>query len=325
MPVQRMQRKQKIGSVTASILNVRPEPSTRKRPVGKLKRGTAVKILQKTNSWYKIQTERIEGFVHGDYVTIQEDNPTAGFLFEQEDLRTISLEPPGAERINIQPGFSYRQKVAARTWNGQGGLLNALSDIIEVDAAAAVAVLCVESRGRGFGPDGRMLIRFENHVFRRQWGKDHTDVFDAHFRFSLEKRWKNHEFREHTTEIWIRFHGNQKQEWRVLELARALNEPAAMRSISMGGPQIMGFNHPRIGYDSVREMFNAFQLDIRYQILGLFDFLKGPGTTSPMIEALQRKKFEIFASCYNGPGQAAQYGDLIEDYFEISNTLQVTA
>jgi hypothetical protein len=87
----------------------------------------------------------------------------------------------------------------------------------------------------------------------------------------------------------------------------------------------MGFNHPRIGYDSVREMFDAFQSDIKYQILGLFDFLKGPGTTSPMIEALQRKRFEIFASHYNGQGQAAHYGDLIEGYFEIFNGLRVSA
>jgi hypothetical protein len=322
MPTKRTQR---MGNVTASVLNVRPEPSTRKAPIGKLKRGTAVTILEKMNSWYKIRAERIEGFVHGDYVTIKEANPAAGFLCEQEDLRTMTLEPPDAERIDIQPGFSSRQKTVARTWNSQGGLLTALSDIIDVDTGAAVAVLCVESRGRGFSADGRMIIRFENHIFWRQWGKDHTDVFDDHFRFNPEKKWKNHEFRDHAAEPWARFHGNQNQEWRVLEFARALNEPAALRSISMGGPQIMGFNHPRIGYDSVREMFDAFQSDIKYQILGLFDFLKGPGTTSPMIEALQRKKFEVFASFYNGQGQAAQYGDLIEDYYGIFNALQVSA
>ena len=78
------------------------------------------------------------------------------------------------------------------------------------------------------------------------------------------------------------FHGNQNLEWQVFEFARNLNEPAAMRSISMGGPQIMGFNHSRIGYDSAREMFDTFQADIRYHVLGLFDFIKGSGTTSPL-------------------------------------------
>ena len=84
----------------------------------------------------------------------------------------------------------------------------------------------------------------------------------------------------------------------------------------------MGFNHSRIGYDSAKEMFDAFQTDIRYHILGMFDFIKGPGTTSPMIEALQRNNFQSFASYYNGPGQAARYGHLIESHFEDFNGLR---
>lgn len=120
----------------------------------------------------------------------------------------------------------------------------------------------------------------------------------------------------------MRFHGKQDQEWRVFEFARKLNEPAAMRSISMGGPQIMGFNHSRIGYDSAGEMFHAFESDIRYHVLGLFDYIKGSGTTSPMIEALQRNNFESFASYYNGPGQAAHYGHLIANHFEDFNDLR---
>ena len=99
----------------------------------------------------------------------------------------------------------------ARTWNGQGGLISTLSDFTEIDTSAAVAVLCVESRGKGFGSDGRIIIRF--------------------------------------------------------------------------------------------------------------DFIKGSGTTSPMIEALQRNNFEAFASYYNGPGQAAQYGHLIANHFEDFNDL----
>jgi hypothetical protein len=325
MPKERKPTKQKIGVVTASALNVRPEPSTKNPPIGQLKRGTIVNVLQQINSWYKIHTERIEGFVYGDYVRIQDDTPASGYLFELEDLRAISLEPPVNERIDTKPGFSRRQKVVAHTWNRLGGLLKALSDIIEVDTTAAVAVLCVESRGRGFGPDGRMIIRFENHVFWRQWGKNNQGVFDAHFRFDPVRRWTNHEFRENPDGSWNRFHGKQKQEWDVFEVARVLNEPAAMRSISMGAPQIMGFNHPRVGYDSVKGMFDAFQSEIRYQILGLFDFLKGSGATSPMIEALQRKRFEIFASYYNGQGQAARYGELIEERFDIFNALRAAA
>jgi len=50
MSVKSTQRK---GAVTASVLNVRPGPSTRKAPIGILNRGDAVTILERSNSWYK--------------------------------------------------------------------------------------------------------------------------------------------------------------------------------------------------------------------------------------------------------------------------------
>jgi hypothetical protein len=61
-------------------------------------------------------------------------------------------------------------------------------------------------------------------------------------------------------------------------------------------------------------MFTNFSTDIRFHILGLFNFLRGPGTTSNMIEALQRENYVQFASYYNGQGQAPVYGARIESY-----------
>ena len=322
MPTTNSKTMTKKGKVTASVLNVRRDPSTKRKPIAKLKRGATVQILESIGNWYQIKSGNTKGFVSGDYVVVHDHDPVSGYLFERDDLRETPLEPPEEERLGFQPGFSGRQKTVVRTWNGQGGLISTLSDFTEIDTSAAVAVLCVESRGQGFGSDGRMIIRFENHVFRRQWGKYNQDVFNAHFQYSSQKAWQNHKFRENPKGRWMPFHGKQNLEWRVFEFARNLNEPAAMRAISMGGPQIMGFNHSRIGYDSAKEMFAAFQTDIRYHVLGLFDFIKGPGTTSPMVEALQRNNFESFASFYNGPGQAARYGHLIESHFEDFNDLR---
>jgi len=101
-----------------------------------------------------------------------------------------------------------------------------------------------------------------------------------------------------------------------------LNEAAAIKSISMGLPQIMGFNHAAIGYDSASQMCDNFQTDIRYHVLGLFDFLRGAGTSSPMLQALQRNQFELFAAKYNGPGQAAKYGEWIEDHYALFRALK---
>ena len=196
---------------------------------------------------------------------------------------------------------------AGRLWNRFGGLLGELARRLEIDGASCAAVLFVESEGRFFGPDGRMVIRFENHRFWKYWGKSHPDRFHRHFRFGSKKRWEGHAFRREGERRWRRFHGRQEREWAAFGLARSFDETAAMLSISMGAPQILGENHGRIGYASVEEMFEAFSGSERSQILGLFDFLGGVNRGGPMVEALRRGDFFAFARLYNGPGRAAAY------------------
>ncbi|MDQ6982825.1 MAG: N-acetylmuramidase domain-containing protein, partial [Mariprofundus sp.] len=213
------------------------------------------------------------------------------------------------------------EKKVAKAWNDFGGLITALSHIVGIDPGCAVAVICVESSGKGFSADKRMIIRFENHKFWKFWGKQHLNQFNEHFKYQKGKAWLGHEFRSSANADWNNFHGKQSREWDVFNFAKGLDEPAAMQSISMGLPQIMGFNHAAIGYESPGKMFSRFQFDIRYHILGLFDFLRGAGTTSPMLQALQRSQYDQFASHYNGSGQAAKYATLIENHFETFKNL----
>ncbi len=311
----------RTGMVTAKSLNVRPEPSTDKPPIASLARGTRVELLETAGGWYRIRSGEVTGYVSGDYVTVIDETPVADYLWEMETLQTARMSPPPEKAIPLLPRLNASQKMVAGVWNRQGGLLQVLCDIIGVAPAAAVAVFCVESGGEGFGPDNRMIIRFENHIFWNQWGKNNPDTFNAHFRYNPQKRWLGHQFREDPSGAWGEFHGSQKGEWQVLTYARSLDENAALCSISMGGPQIMGFNSARLGYDSAREMFDRFSSDIRYQILGLFDFLRGHGSTSSMIQALQREDYTGFASGYNGSGQAPVYGARIESYVNAFRSL----
>lgn len=307
----------KTGVVTANTLNLRQEPSTDGHILKTLARGAQVEILGMQGAWYQVKTGGTTGFVHGDFVRIVETDHAAGFLHEREDLASVPLEPASARKVPVKASFNGTQKLVAQTWNTQGGLLDVLSNVVGIDPAAAVAVLCVESSGRGFGDDGRMIIRFENHVFWDKWGKQNADNFNGHYRFNASKRWLGHQFCEVLGGIFGDCHkAGQADEWRVFGFARNLDETSAMRSISMGGPQIMGFNHPLIGYDSVQKMFERFQGDLRWQAIGLFDFVKGAGTTSSMLEALRRNRFDEFATHYNGPGQAAEYGGRIQKFFD---------
>jgi len=156
-----------------------------------------------------------------------------------------------------------------------------------------------------------MVIRFENHIFWRRWGKAHSERFHAHYRFDADQTWKGHRFRSAESGRFGEFHGNQDAEWKVLDFSRQLDDQAALESISMGAPQIMGFNHGRVGYASARELFDAFSASERTQIIGLFDFIRGPEGSSRMTRALQRGDLEQFAGDYNGSGQAARYAGLI--------------
>lgn len=292
------------GRITASTLNVRQRPTTRSRVVGKLARGALVRIIARHGTWLEIDHNNRSAFVAGRYVEMLPD-----YFYQRDDYRRMPLPPEQAADLSTLAK-------AADVWNRYGRLLEALSGEIGIEPGIAVAVVCVESGGKGFSRDNRMIIRFENHWFWKLWGKDHSDVFSRHFRFDRRSTWRGHVFRASTRDPWERFHGVQAREWRALQLARGLNNDAALQSISMGAPQIMGFNFARIGYSSVQEMFDNFSRDIRYHFLGMFDFFD-----EAMIAALQRKSFVEFARRYNGPGQAARYGALIASYHRAFETL----
>lgn len=309
--------------VTASVLNFRRDPSIDHPPLGRLQRGTRIDILEPRGAWYRVRTDLGEGFVHGDFVTILDDDPAVGFLHERDDLKNVPLEVDEADRLATSPGHGFKERTVVRTWNGKGGLLGILSELVRVADGASMAVLLVESSGSGFGADGRLKIRFENHIFWSRWGRDHPDVFDRHFRFDPSRRWQGHRFRADAQGDWRDFHEEgQVGEWRAFEHALGLADMAALSSISMGASQVMGFNHHLIGYGSPRAMFDRFREHERFHILGLFDFVKGPGTTSPMLEALRRRQFTEFATHYNGSGQAAKYGGMIQEYFALFENLR---
>lgn len=242
------------------------------------------------------------------------------FLIEQKHLQKVNLPPTKKLRTTgpVDPDSdksNYRKKLVKRIWNSYGGLLEALSKILKIDPAVAVAVLCVESGGKGFAPDGRMIIRFENHIFWRYWGNSHASLFNHHFKFGSNKPWLAHKFRKDPKGDWRSFHQKgQAGEWEAFEFARLKHQRFAMYSISMGLPQIMGFNHKRIGYKSVKRMFDLFASSRRNQIMGLFDFIGGK--SSDMGKALRKKDFLSFAERYNGSGKAVDYADLIEAYYD---------
>ena len=233
------------------------------------------------------------------------------FLKDREDLQKVALAP--AKKLCLTGKPSYRKKLIRRIWNKFGGLLAELSRILKIDPGVAVSILCVESTGRAFDREGRVIIRFENHIFWKYWGKSHPSDFLTHFKFDRRKPWQGHKFRKSAEAEWVTFHRKgQAGEWEVFEFARSKHHRFSMYSISMGMPQIMGFNHQTIGYEFVTGMFDSFTGGEKNQIMGLFDFVNC--ADSRMIPALRKRDFLTLAKLYNGPARAKAYAERTKGY-----------
>ena len=313
-----------IGKTTHHI-NLRASASIESKVLEVLPPGTQVHVWQSHDGWLYIADTMRSGYLYGAYVQLGAPGSTE----EPGDDKphptpTGPLEPPEAEKIRLGANPTWVERQIASQWNRMGGLLKALATQLGIDPATAVAVLTVESGGRAFDANGRMLIRFENHVFYDRWGKDNIGVFQQHFQFNAERRWTGHVWRPAAHEAWRTAHTSQDEEWRVFEFARTLNDTAAKLSISMGSAQIMGFNYATLGFGSVQQMFDAFSTSERDQIIGFFAFIRGRTSASKRIAALQAMDFVAFARMYNGPGQAAHYGNLIRSAYDTFYRLRQT-
>lgn len=302
------------AEVTASSLNVRSGPGTTFSIITAVKRGTVLDVVELQGDWIKIKINGRDGFVAAQFVQLQIPQPVSGFLIEQPELLEVRLTP---DKVIPTDTLTGAELTIANTWNQYGNLMKVLSDRLSIPVEALVAVLVAESGGRVFAGDGRMVIRFEVHLFYRFWGEHNQEVFNRFFQFDTSSpgnNWKGHKWRPNVESPWQTFHGTHDKEWSVLAFARALDDTAALSSISMGAPQVMGFNFKRLGYESVQHMFDAFARSAHAQLLGMFDFVKGTEASSPAIRALQSKDYLTFASIYNGPANAETYRGIMQGH-----------
>jgi hypothetical protein len=291
-------------------LNVRREPTTDGALVTTVPHGATLTPLEPE----EIVRAKVGRYGQWLHVRLDDDREVYAAAWYLELFETGPDQPPEDQRITVTPSLTGTERQVALTWNRLGGLLQRLADQLAIDPGVAVAVLRVESGGRAYGPDGRMIVRFENHIFHSRWGKHHPDAFARRFAFNPDQRWRDHKWRPSPDEPWRKCHMDQDGEWEVFDFACTLDDTAARLSISMGGPQIMGFNYAALGYASVQQMFDAFAASERNQVVGFFDFVRSRGEEA--IQTLQGSDFAGFARFYNGSGQAEYYGSLIRQAYE---------
>jgi hypothetical protein len=305
---------------------VEEEPMPNKPTLKKGSRGDDVKTLQTLLNAHGANAGNADGqFGSKTERALQRFATTHGLECAgvTTDALWAALEesPP---KTGMEPSNPITTGSAAlqRSWNNFGGLLKTLAEGLGFHPAAAVAVLMAESGGSGFGADGRLKIRFENHVFKKQLKDD--ELFAQHFKYDSNQRWKSHYWRSDPAGEWRRLHtrsAGQAEEWRVLDFARTLTDEGALLSISMGAPQVMGFNAKKVGHDTARSMFDEWKQGDGPQIRGLFAFIR---SNNKMVTALASEDWEAFAYRYNGSGQAAHYGEVIGDYVQAAKAAGVS-
>jgi hypothetical protein len=158
--------------------------------------------------------------------------------------------------------------------------MSAVCETLGVGEAEIWAVLTVETRGFGFLPDRRPQILFERHVFSQRTNGKHDAKHP-----DLSRRQPGG-------------YAGGAAEYERLEKAMTLDEEEALKSTSWGLPQVMGFNHRVVGFDSVTAMVEAMveSEDRQLEALGAF-IMANPKCRI----GIQRRDWGTFAACYNGP------------------------
>ena len=137
-----------------------------------------------------------------------------------------------------------------------------------------MAIIEVETPGNGFDPKtGKLLIQFEPSWFRK------------HEPFAPSGLWS-------VNKVDV-----QSKEWSAFNNAFSIDKDSAMKSTSIGLPQIMGFHFQRLGYGSVGEMWDDFKKGEHQQILALFRFVI---SDKELQKAVREKNYHMIAHIYNG-------------------------
>ncbi|MDO4562230.1 MAG: SH3 domain-containing protein [Clostridia bacterium] len=89
-----------IGTINASVLNIRKQPSTASEIIGKHSNGDVVNITAKTdNGWYRVDYPNIgTGYLYADYVSVAEPTP--------EPVVQQPYTPPTEEKDNVPDAWA---------------------------------------------------------------------------------------------------------------------------------------------------------------------------------------------------------------------------
>jgi len=158
---------------------------------------------------------------------------------------------------------------------------------LKCEPATVKAVTAVESNGKGFDDEGRIILRFEGHVFQKlTGGRFNKSNPNVSYPYSIQK--------------------SKKHGYEAFNEAFGLDPTAALESSSFGLFQPMGFNHKLSGFPTVGEFVDYLKQGEREQLFAFVNFVRSRG----LVDELQNKQWAKFALQYNGAGYRANNYDV---------------
>ena len=212
--------------------------------------------------------------------------------------------------LNAAPPISSGGTGATAFKQTHGATIKKYADEYGIDENVLGAFILVESSGSGF-VDGKVKIRFENHKFLVGDAEQYKGVY---FDYNASEHWKGHVYRTDRNDPWTDCHQSQAQENDVLNFAASLDFTTAYEATSFGLAQILGSNYGRCGYNSAKEMYDAFATGETAQLEGFISFITSDPT---LLKACQDKDYRTMASRYNGPKNVDVYAPKIEANYSI--------
>lgn len=155
------------------------------------------------------------------------------------------------------------------------------AQLLRTGVAEVKAVRDVESNGYGFLPDGRILIRFEGHRFRKETGRK----FD-----------KSHPTISHPYMPDCPYNKGPVSDYRRLKVAMALDATAALKATSWGLFQVMGDECWRCGFKDVHAFVDYLKTGEPAQLICLARFL----ISKQLDDELRNHEWDGLAYGYNG-------------------------
>jgi hypothetical protein len=164
--------------------------------------------------------------------------------------------------------------------------------LLGCDAPAVWAVIDTETNGHGFDAEGRPKALFERHKFYHNLPDDKRAL--AVRKGLAIPKWKPGAYPKTSDGVYEQ-----------IVAACAIDEDAALKSVSWGLGQIMGENHEGAGYDTVQAMVEAFKESEGNQLEGMTHLLMSMG----LADEMQRHDWAAVARGWNGAGYAENHYD----------------